>query len=354
MIYAALALFLLAAGYGVYRLVADHFGGPIGYTDWAIFKTRFIEPDGKLVDSHSKLTHSEGQGYAMLLALAAGDRPVFDRVWNWTRTNLRRDDDALLAWKWKPDGQGGGAVDDTNDAADADILIAWALHRAAKQWHEPAYDAAAAPIARDVLDKLVRDVGGVTILMPGRVCFEQADGITINLSYWIFPAFAALNELAPSPRWQQLEQSGLDLIAAARFGRQQLPSDWLLLRPRPGGGVTIALTQDQPLFGYDAVRIPLYLLWGGKASPAAMAPFLAYWQAAPADIPATVNLVTGDAAPYPISPGVRAIVSAVESRDAATPGRSGTAPALPSLDPDQDYYSAALGLLVRLALRETS
>jgi endo-1,4-beta-D-glucanase Y len=165
--------------------------GVIDGADWESFKTRFIQPDGKLVDSHSQLSHSEGQGYAMLLALAANDRAVFDNVWDWTRNNLKRDEDALLAWKWKP-SEDGGAVDDANDAADADILVAWALHRAAKQWRDPAYDQAALPMARDILNKLVRDVGGFTVLLPGLSGFEKKDGITVNLSYWIFPAFQSL------------------------------------------------------------------------------------------------------------------------------------------------------------------
>jgi endoglucanase len=366
--YVAIPLVLIAAGCVIYQgivgipsaarsepgnLVRDD--GPITNADWTIFKARFIKPDGRLVDSRSHLTHSEGQGYAMLLALAAKDRATFDSVWNWTRHNMRRDDDALLAWKWQPDDKGGGAVADSNDAADADILIAWALHRAARQWQDSSYDEAAVPIAHDILEKLVREVGGVTVLMPGRDGFDHDDGVTINLSYWIYPALPALNKIAPSVLWRRLEQSGLYLTEAARFGHAQLPSDWVKLAYLPRGGVAIEPAQDQPVFGYDAVRIPLYMLWGGKASPEAMAPFLAYWQAAPNDdIPATVNLVTGDATPYPISPGMRAIVTAIESR-AAAPGENRAAmPMQPSIDPDHDYYSAALELLVRLALSETS
>src|SRR5665213_3634964 len=87
--------------------VASRHTGTIDAADWAIFKHRFIRDDGQLVDSFSQLSHSEGQGYALLLALAANDRPTFDRVWAWTRTNLKRDGDALLAWKWKPDAAGG-------------------------------------------------------------------------------------------------------------------------------------------------------------------------------------------------------------------------------------------------------
>ncbi|HEX4113299.1 MAG TPA: glycosyl hydrolase family 8 [Stellaceae bacterium] len=330
--------------------------GRIDGVDWNIFKGRFIRDDGQLVDSYSKLTHSEGQGYAMLLALAADDRATFDQVWRWTRANLKRPDDALLAWKWQPDGKGGGAVEDHNDATDADILVAWALHRAAKQWDDVNYDNAARPIAEDILTKLVREVAGFAVLLPGHTGFTHKDGITVNLSYWIFPAFPSLNELVPSLRWDELERSGFYLSSVARFGRDRLPSDWMVLNAMKDGGLSISLSTDKPLYGFDAVRIPLYLMWDRKISPNTMAPFLAFWKATPADkIPATVNLTTGAVSTYAVSPGMHAIMAAVETRS-SPPERHGAMvliPMLPTLDRDQDYYSAALGLLVRLALSET-
>jgi endoglucanase len=338
--------------------VPSHRGAVIDARDWALFKTRFIRSDGELIDSYSQLSHSEGQGYAMLLALGADDRAAFDAIWTWTHVNLKRSEDSLLAWKWKPAaGGGGGAIGDTNDASDADILVAWALHRAARQWHDPRYDAAARPIARDVLAKLVRQVSGLTVLMPGLRGFEHADGVTINLSYWIFPAFRSLNELVPSPRWRALEHSGIFLLGAARFGSAQLPSDWMVLKPSPAGSLRIAVMADKPLYGFDAMRIPLYLLWDGKASAATLAPFLKFWhRTAGKPIPATVNLTTGASASYGIPPGTRAIVTATETKlFEPNPGAVETlTPLLPPLAADTDYYSAALGLLVRLALSDTN
>lgn len=331
--------------------------GRIDGAEWSIFRSRFIDEDGQLTDSYSKLSHSEGQGYAMLLALAADDRATFDRLWRWTRANLKRRDDALLAWKWQPDGKGGGIVEDHNDATDADILIAWALHRAAKQWHEAKYDDAARPIADDILNELVREVGGFAILLPGHNGFAHEDGITINLSYWIFPAFLSLNELVPSLRWYELGRSGLFLLGAAHFGHDRLPSDWMVLKATEKGGLSISLPKDRPLYGFDAVRIPLYLLWDHRISPETMAPFLTFWKATPDDrIPATVDLATGMVSAYTIPPGMQAIVAAVETRSSQPDSRVATTmiPRLPTLDRDQDYYSAALGLLVRLALSETS
>src|SRR5476649_2943550 len=89
-------------------------------SDWSIFRQNFISPEGRVIDTgNGNVSHSEGQGYAMLIATAYGDRKTFDRVWKWTQTNLQtRPNDKLLSWLWKPDGSSdGGVVADPNNAS---------------------------------------------------------------------------------------------------------------------------------------------------------------------------------------------------------------------------------------------
>ena len=79
------------------------------------FLDRYVASDGRVVRSdQGGDTVSEGQSYAMLLALAARDRTRFQRVWSWTVSNLQRPD-ALLAWHWDD-----GHVVDWMPASDAD------------------------------------------------------------------------------------------------------------------------------------------------------------------------------------------------------------------------------------------
>jgi endoglucanase len=50
---------------------------------WDQYRSRFITADGRVIDKDNDpkgVTHTEGQGYGMLLAEAAGDRDRFDRV----------------------------------------------------------------------------------------------------------------------------------------------------------------------------------------------------------------------------------------------------------------------------------
>ncbi len=308
--------------------------------EWSVYGERFVTADGRVVDTgNGGISHSEGQGYAMLLAVAFRDPMRFERLWRWTRAQLQIRDDHLLAWRWVPGGT-PEPVADRNDAADGDLLVAWALARAAATWAVPHYREAARAIALDVLGKLVRSHGGATVLLPGAAGFVDAGKVTLNLSYWVFPALRALAAVAPAPAWQALAASGLGLLEAARFGRFGLPPDWLALDPpRPAPGFA-------PRFGYDAVRIPLYLVWAGidrQPVLAAVAAWAAAHQGAP---PATLDLVTGAGSPEPLSAGGRAVLAL-----AARAG-GGPEPGFPRLDPAMDYYGASLLLLAKLAYAE--
>ena len=110
-------------------------GGTLNAQLWMNYRSRFVSDNGRVVDTaNNMISHSEGQGYGMLLAVAARDRAGFERIWNWTRANLMVRDDQLIAWRWEPNAR--PAVADMNNATDGDILVAWALAEAAEQWSE--------------------------------------------------------------------------------------------------------------------------------------------------------------------------------------------------------------------------
>ncbi|MDB5571612.1 MAG: celY [Hyphomicrobiales bacterium] len=257
---------------------------------WAAYKQRFVTQSGRVVDTANGLiSHSEGQGYGMLLAVAANDRAAFERIWGWTRANLMVRDDQLIAWRWTP-GQ-RPAVSDMNNASDGDILVAWALAEAAELWADAAHRAAGRRIAVEIGRKLVlfKTPQGA-VLLPGLAGFsaaERADGPVINLSYYVFPAFARLGVVAPETDWAGLTQTGLDQIKAARFGASELPTDWISLRdgaPRPADGFPAQ-------FSYNAVRIPLYLAWAGVGEWEHYRPFHAW--AGGRRQPSVVDVKTG-------------------------------------------------------------
>jgi len=321
----------------------------ISLTDqWATYRKRFVADDGRVRDTgNQEISHTEGQGTAMLFAEAFGDRATFDRIWRWTQEKLRRPDSALFAWRWDPNNS-AHPVSDTNNASDGDILIAWSLSLAASRWHDPDYAGEARRILAEIRSKLIDRVDGHLVLMPGTDGFKFNDGsVMVNPSYYIYPAFREFSRVDPSPVWPRLRRDGLALLARARFGQWGLTTDWLTLTDR--GGISPAANLP-PRFGFDAIRIPLYLVWGGAGTPQLLSAERNYWGAfADVDkpVPAWVDVTNGSVAPFPAPAGFQAIIQLAQLRRDPAP-----AP-LPEIGDKDDYYSASLTLLAGLARRAT-
>lgn len=319
-------------------------GSLAGVEGWRAYRERFVTPQGRVVDTgNGGISHSEGQGYGMLLAVAADDRATFERIWTWTRANLMVRDDQLLAWRWEPERR--PAVADLNNASDGDLLVAWALAEAVQAWGEPSHRVAGRRIAVELGRKLIlpRAPQG-PLLLPGLSGFsaeDRADGPVVNLSYWVFPAFDRVAGLAPEFDWAGLARSGRRLIAAARFGPARLPSDWVSLSspaPRPADGF---LAQ----FSYNAIRIPLYLAMAGVTEPDLYAPFLALWEGKSG--PALADIATGAVSDRLVEPGYAALPALAACAARGTPFPA----ALRTPRAEQNYYPLTLHLLALAAFR---
>jgi len=310
-------------------------------TEWGTYRDRFVGDDGRVHDTGNKqVSHTEGQGWAMLFAESFDDRATFDRVWNWTRANLRRHDSALFAWRWDPSSE--NPIADTNNATDGDILIAWALTRTARHWRAPEYRKAAHPILAEIRGKLIERVGGEMVLLPGSDGFRSKDGaVIVNPSYYVYPAFEEFSRIDRSPQWARLRRAGLQLLAKARFGRWGLTTDWVAVGKM---GEVQPAADLPPRFGFDAIRIPLYLIWGSEATASRLAADLRYWSDfADKPIPAWVNVTDGSFASFPAPTGFQAVIELARSWHQPKP------PPLPEIGDKDDYYSASLILLAGLA-----
>lgn len=233
---------------------------PIQTAEWMLYKSRFLDASGRIVDNaNGNISHSEGQGYGLLLAYLANSPADFEQIWYFTRTELLLRDDGLAVWKWNP--QEDPHVTDTNNATDGDILIAYALALAGAAWRQPEYIKAASLIAKGILNKTIVVSGGRTILLPGASGFsakDRDDGPVVNPSYWIFEAFPVLELLAPSNAWKKASQGGLDIIRSLQFGPARLPAEWVSLKSKPEPA-----TGFDREFSYNSIRIPLYLARAG-------------------------------------------------------------------------------------------
>ena len=314
--------------------------------EWHSFRDRFIQADGRVLDTaNGGISHSEGQGWGMLFAARFDDRDSFTRISDWRRRVLKRSHDALHAWRCRAGP--AEVVDDFNNATDGDLLIAWGLLEAANRWQDAALLVEGQALAQDILRLLVRSPGGRTVLVPGLRGFEHPTYVVVNPSYYIFPAFQVLAEAVPDPAWVEIAAHGINLLRSGRFGRWQLPPDWLAVTgraqlPRPAPGWPTR-------FSYDAVRVPLYMAWAGLAHEPAVAAAARLWSRPPSVVmPAWVDLVSGQSADYPAPTGIRAIA---HLSIAASSGLGGLA-GMPHVADADDYYSAALTLLSRLAWRD--
>ncbi|MER0240138.1 glycosyl hydrolase family 8 [Fulvimarina sp. MAC8] len=227
--------------------------------DWSAYKAAFVNQDGRVIDTgNGGISHSEGQGYGLLLAYLANDPAAFDLIWSFTRTEFLLRDDGLAVWRWDPNKT--PHVTDPNNATDGDILIAYALASAGRDWNREELTTTATGMAK-AIGHLVQLHQGRTIMLAGKAGYgadDRKDGPVVNLSYWVYEAFPVLAELAPDTEWSSLNQSGLTLLEQAQFGPRNLPPEWLSLRtrPKPADGF-------ENRFGYNALRIPLYLARAG-------------------------------------------------------------------------------------------
>ena len=209
---------------------------PAGFLD------RYVQDDGRVVrHDQGGDTVSEGQAYALLLAVADRDEERFARVWDWTRTHLKRTD-GLLAWRWKD-----GRVVDDEPAADADLDAARALLLAAERFDEPRYRDAARDLKQAIVDGETTWAADRTVLVAGP--WARDGTIVANPSYWSPKAFQQLG-------FEKVEQSSRQLTE--RLLETGLPPDWARVEPfgifpsgPPSGG--------DAAYSYDAVRLPVRL-----------------------------------------------------------------------------------------------
>lgn len=319
--------------------------GTISPADWEAYRSRFVEDNGRVVDTaNGNISHSEGQGYGLLLALAAADRRSFEQIWNFTFTELLIRDDGLAVWKWDPASK--LRVTDRNNASDGDLLIAYALARAGTAWQEPRYTTAAQKLAKAIGKSTFSLSGRSMFLLPGAQGFgagDRPDGPVINLSYWVFETFPVLAGLAPEYEWNRVWRDGVMLLQQSTSGRVRLPADWISLQnglqPRPADGFP-------PEFGYNSLRIPLYLLRAGMTDMEWLRALKQRWSAENEGV-AVVNVVTGQVRERLTDQGYAILPAALACALDGTPVPEALRTFEPSL-----YYPSTLYLLAKSLLGE--
>lgn len=206
----------------------------------AHFLDRYVDADGRVVRrDQGGDTVSEGQAYAMLLSVAAGDRERFEQVWRWTRVNLQRPD-GLLAWRWAD-----GRVVGVEAASDADVDAARALVTAGARFAVTDWTEEGRRIADAVVELETAVVDGRRVLVAGP---WARDPVVVNPGYVSPAAFDVLAAATGDGRWRDLAAGDTWTVASTEAGG--LPADWA----RAGRTGPLRSTQG---YGLDATRAPI-------------------------------------------------------------------------------------------------
>lgn len=312
---------------------------------WRQYKARFYE-NGRIVDTgNADVSCAEGQGYGMLFAVAADDQAQFSRLWTWSQTGLQREDRLFRRLSRPCLVKDRGCVYNRYSDTGGDILIAWALLKAAHKWNKPDYQLEAMAIIHALSNHMVISRHGETLLLSGgpKGVFSNGD-VQVNLSNWVFPALQAFAEATGDEIWDDIAVSGIALIAQSESKWQLVPA-WLRVS-RQGVSLNGVVS---PEFDADAYRVPLYLAWQG-VNVSLVAPFLRYWNEGRA--PATWNLLSNEKAGYPMTADMLAVEAAVRTLYRVNGTRDAALTNTLVLRDDMDYVSASLVMLSLLAVGE--
>jgi hypothetical protein len=228
------------------------------------FFSRYVESDGRVSRTdQGGDTVSEGQAYAMLLAVALDDRSRFDRVWHWTEDNLQRDD-GLLAYHWS-----NGHVDSDEPATDADLDAARALVLAGKRFESDDDTRAGVHMDEAILSGETSQVSGLPVLAAGP--WARSSGPIVDPSYFSPRAYADLSSAHHDARWDDLAGTSRSIVTA--LSGSGLPPDWArvdALVPTngqasaqaqpiaaPSGAASSPSGSSGPTSGLDALRVAM-------------------------------------------------------------------------------------------------
>ncbi|MCZ0964194.1 glycosyl hydrolase family 8 [Paracoccus benzoatiresistens] len=324
-----------ANGEHVHFLSADH---PLQEA-WRAWKALCLTSDGRVIDQFQEAaSHSEGQGYGLTLAAIFRDHAAAEAIIDWTERNLNRRGDGLLAWRWRPDTTPN--IEDPNNASDGDLFYAWGLSLLGRQQGRSELIEQAGGIVDALLTQCTAehpDKSGRRYLLPGVAGFQHEGSLTLNPSYYMPRAMYDLAQITGRSALATLTADGEALID--ELAQNGLVPDWISLTKDGPGAAPERFSRRS---GYEAMRVPLFALWGDRADAPAVIAF-SRAVAAEATQPGAVTVfdpATREGLERSDHPGYVA-TSALAT--CATSNRVGSL--MPAFSDAQPYYPATLHLM---------
>jgi len=198
----------------------------------------------------------------MLIAVAMGDKTLFDGLWSYSQASGHTATGMLMTWDLN---SGGGAIG-TGSATDADEDMAYALIEAGKQWGGTYTATAKAMIAQI----FTSDIDQTALLPTGGSNYGTVTAHSTNPSYfapYYYRAFAGVDTVNGT-KWNTVASNAYAAIgnieAAAAVGTKGLIPAWC----SSSGSTTTTICnavgsntgsqnpQEDGYYQYDAHRVP--------------------------------------------------------------------------------------------------
>ena len=315
---------------------------------WEAWKEGFLRSDGRVVDTlQQNASHSEGQGYGMVLATYFDDANAFRQMFQWTERHLAIRPDPLLAWRWLPEQ--ANPVPDRNNASDGDLFYAWALVRAATKFGERSYLRRAQEIADALAASCIVPMPGSPdrqVFLPAIHGFAHDGRLTINPSYYMPLAMRELAVATGVSALATCAQTGEALLDA--LAREGLVPDWVDLSSRG-----MAPSEMMPSnTGYEAIRVPLFLIWSRNAQHSAVRRMASVYERTlqpGRGVPTIIEPLSGVVLETSDDPGYQAVAGLAVCSSQRSLGAM-----IPPFTSNQPYYPATLQLFSMIAVTETS
>ncbi len=243
----------------------------IQYTDvlsnaWQYYKKTYIQADGRVIDvtSPNLQSTSEGQSYAMLQAVQEQDHDYFDRVYQWTLSNLAVRHDGLFAWLWgrKPDGSWGVIQENggMNSATDGDEQTAVALINAYNTWKEQKYLTEAMSLMKSIYASDTASYNNQKYVVAGNWANDSIANpepiLFINPSYLQLTDYRLFSRYDNADNWNGIINTSFDVLNNCTFDSSNiamLPPNWCLINT-DRFNINYTNPSFPPVYSYDAFR----------------------------------------------------------------------------------------------------
>lgn len=291
------------------------------------FLNRHVSSSGLFTDTYHGVSHTEGIGVSLLFCAWLQDWKRFELVFQ--RLQAHKRPDGLYSWKAK-----NGRVLDPNNASDGELYILWALKSAQARGFKATWVAEqASELESAIVSRLLVITSHGRVLKPGVQGFvDERNTYTVNLSYVLLPLIEALARTSPDKKvWADLRDTFLNMSAYAYFGDYGLPADWMDLSDPVAPS---SKAEFQPRFSYDAVRVPLFLMWAGQKSHPVVRRVKSFYETTGKS---WVDLRTGELSPYGLNSSQRNLLEWISGKSVVVSGLA------------SDYYQASLQLLILAA-----